>query len=283
MSAPSPRSSQLREQLIYILDERPDLFGSGDDVASRVDLARVWLGEQERQATQLQALEKPTPQEKNQLRLIGNDIKHYAPILSKYQELLRASVRCRLVIPTDGAVHRYNPPKDAAKDGDRSLRDIVIKSARFADGAAEPGMRFEVPARSHVILSESIECSALHTGCELAEADSCLADPPAFVTVISIDETTSDVGGSEVKSLVVRARASHVKLLPPPNAFGPLTVDGKTVEMIGKKDFQYWMRMEAADEAAGGWSEAKLKHWFASSQAERCGLSCSLALPLARV
>jgi hypothetical protein len=279
MSAPLPRSTQLREQLIDILDERPDVFGSGDDVASRVDLARVWLGEQERQATQLQALEKPTPQEKNQLRLIGNDIKYYAPILSKYQELLRASVRCRLVIPTDGAVYRHN----GAKDGDRSLKDIVIKNARFADGAAKPGMRFEVPARSHVILSESIECSTLHTGCELAEADSCLAEPPAFVTVISIDETTSDVGGSEVKSLVVRVRASHVKLLPPPNAFGPLTVDGKTVEMMGKKDFQYWMRMEAADEAAGGWSEDKLKHWFASSQAERCCLACSLALPLARV
>jgi len=283
MSAQTQPSSPLRQQLLELLDERPDRLGSGDDIASRVGLARVWLDELKQEAAQLQALGRPTLQQ----NLVQVLIAHCKSILSKHDELERASVRCMLVIPVDvmyrsekgenfidPSVFRFRLKPDDPRLQHIALKDIMIKRARFIGGVAAPGMRFEVPPRQHVVLSESMECSAVHAGCQLAEADSSQPLPPTFVTIISMDK----IAGQD-DAFNVLVSANRVKLLPPPHAFGPISVDGKPVEMLGKKDFQYWQRMEMAEDvstkpskfsaAADGWSEAQLDAWLTAAQAER--------------
>ena len=293
MSAQAQPSPPLRQQLLELLDERIDRLGSGDDIALRVGCARVWLVELNQEEAQLQALGKPTLQQKIQLSSVQVLVGYCKSILSKNDELERASVRCMIAIPVDviyqsekgdnfiaSTVSRFRLKPDDPRLQNITLKDIMIKRARFVGGVAAPGMRFEVPPRKHVVLSESIECSAVHAGCELAEADSSQPLPPAFVTIISMDKSAD-----QDDAFNVLVSANQVKLLPPPDAFGPILVDGKRVEMMGKKDFQYWQRMEMAEDvttkpskfsaAADGWSEAQLDAWFAAAQAERWAHACS--------
>ena len=86
-----------------------------------------------------------------------------ADLLDEHPDRLgsqRSSVRCMLVIPADGAVYRPNVKRD-----DNRLKDIQIKKARFVGGAGQPGMRFAVGSKQHVVLSETFECSAVSAGC----------------------------------------------------------------------------------------------------------------------
>jgi hypothetical protein len=89
----------------------------------------------------------------------------------------------------------------------------------------------------------------------------------------------------DIHAFDVLVSANQVKLLPPLHAFGPVSVDGKTVGMMGKKDFQYWQRREMAEDvstvpskfsaAADGWSETQLKAWSAAAKTIRWVHACA--------
>ena len=186
-------------------------------------------------------------------------IKDCEDIISKYDELQRSSVRCMLIIPADGAVYRPNVKRD-----DNRLKDIQIKKARFVGGAGQPGMRFAVGSKKHIVLSETFECSAVFAGCELEAVVSSQPDPPAFVTVVSVQECAGLADHYDVLVSV-----DKVRLLPPAHAFGDVKIGEKTVPMMERRDFQYWQRLELASAECGGWSEAQLKAWFETSKIER--------------
>ena len=265
MSAQSQAVAALEQELADLLDEHPDRLGShADDFASRVGLARAWLQELGQEVAQLQAsAQSATPAQRKQLKheqaMTQLHMKDCEDIISKYDELQRSSVRCMLVIPADGAVYRPNVKRD-----DNRLKDIQIKKARFVGGAGQPGMRFAVGSKQHVVLSETFECSAVSAGCELEAVVSSQPDPPAFVTVVSVQECAGLADHYDVLVSV-----DKVRLLPPAHAFGDVKIGEKTVPMMERRDFQFWQRLELASAECGGWSEAQLKAWFETSKIER--------------
>jgi hypothetical protein len=261
MSAQSQAVAALEQELADLLDEHPDRLGShADDFASRVGLTRAWLQELGQEAAQLQAsAQSATPAQRKQLKHHQLYIKDCKYIISKYDELQRSSARCMLVIPADGAVYRPNVKRD-----DSRLKDIQIKKARFVGSAGQPGMRFAVGNKQHIVLSETFECSAVFAGCELEAVSSSQPDPPAFVTVVSVQEC---LGLADHYDVLVRV--DKVRLLPPAHAFGDVKVGEVTVPMMQRKDFQHWQRLELASAECGGWSEAQLKGWLETSKIER--------------
>ena len=261
MSAQSPAAAALEQELADLLDEHPDRLGShADDFASRVGLTRAWLQELGQEAAQLQAsAQSATPAQRKQLKHHQLHIKDCEDIISKYDELQRSSVRCMLVIPADGAVYRPNVKRD-----DNRLKDIQIKKARFVGGAGQPGMRFAVGSKKHIVLSETFECSAVFAGCELEAVVSSQPDPPAFVTVVSVQECAGLADHYDVLVSV-----DKVRLLPPAHAFGDVKIGEDTVPMMERRDFQFWQRLELASAECGGWSEAQLKAWYETSKIER--------------
>jgi len=261
MSAQSPAAAALEQELADLLDEHPDRLGShADDFASRVGLARAWLQELGQEAAQLQAsAQSATPAQRKQLKHHQLHIKDCEDIIFKYDELQRSSVRCMLVIPADGAVYRPNVKRD-----DNRLKDIQIKKARFVGGAGQPGMRFAVGSKKHIVLSDTFECSAVFAGCELEAIVSSQPDPPAFVTVVSVQECAGLADHYDVLVSV-----DKVRLLPPAHAFGDVKIGEDTVSMMERRDFQFWQRLELASAECGGWSEAQLKAWFETSKIER--------------
>ena len=261
MNAQSQAVAALEQELADLLDEHPDRLGShADDFASRVGLARAWLQELGQEVAQLQAsAQSATPAQRKQLKHHQLHIKDCEDIISKYDELQRSSVRCMLVIPADGAVYRPNVKRD-----DNRLKDIQIKKARFVGGAGQPGMRFAVGSTRHLVLSETFECSAVFAGCELEAIVSSQPDPPAFVTVVSVQECAGLADHYDVLVSV-----DKVRLLPPAHAFGDVKIGEDTVPMMERRDFQFWQRLELASAECGGWSEAQLKAWFETSKIER--------------
>jgi hypothetical protein len=197
-------------------------------------------------------------------------------MISLHEALKQSSARCILVIPADGFVHRPNVKRD-----DLRPKNIVLRNARFFNRIATAGMRFEVPIKPHVVLSDVFECSAVHLDCELLEVDGGKPDPPAFVTIVSVTDspqqlTAAGVCGSDSGSFdVVLSAVPQVRLLPPPEAFHAVLSNGKTVEMMSRKNFQYWQRMEMIEAdghfsaAPGGWSEQDFAKWLDAAQAER--------------
>jgi hypothetical protein len=114
------------------------------------------------------------------------------------------------------------------------------------------------------VLSETFECSAVFAGCELEAVASSQPDPPAFVTVVSVQECAGLADHYDVLVSV-----DKVRLLPPAHAFGDVKNGADTVPMMERRDFQFWQRLELASAECGGWSEAQLKAWFETSKIER--------------
>ena len=109
----------------------------------------------------------------------------------------------------------------------------------------------------HTVLSERLECSAVYAGCELHAVAASEPDPPAFVTVCSVEECA---GVADHFDVVVSVE--KVRLLPPD------WVTGVPKENeYNKKSFDYWQRLELASEECGGWNEKQLE---ALSQAHKC-------------
>ncbi len=271
----SPQQQQQRRELLELLAQCSDHLGGGDDVDALVEGARAWLVQLKREASELQAMPKLTLQQKSRLTLSQLNVEHCECIISLHEALKQSSARCTLVIPPDGAVYRPNVKRD-----DQQPKNIMIRNARFFNGIAREGMRFEVPVKPHVVLSDVFECSAVHPDCELAAVDD--GDhPPAFVTVVSVtksaqQDTAAGAGSSDGGSFdVVVSAVPHVRLLPPPEAFRANVSNGKTVEMMSRKNFQSWQRMEMIEAdrrfsaAPGGWSEDDFSKWLDAAQAER--------------
>jgi hypothetical protein len=263
MSDPSQPLSSLEVELVGLLDEHDRLGSHADDVASRVLLARAWLQELEQKAARLQAsAQTATAAERQELKQIKQvKIKDCEDIMSKYDaiEAERARARCTLVIPADGAVYRLNVKRD-----DNRLKDVQIRRARFVGGVGQPGTRFAVASMEHTVLSERLECSAVYAGCELHAVAASEPDPPAFVTVCSVEECA---GVADHFDVVVSVE--KVRLLPPAHAFGDVQNGEVSVAMMERRDFQYWQRLELASAECGGWSEGQLKAWFDTSKIER--------------
>jgi hypothetical protein len=92
MSAPLHPLAAIEQELADLLDELPDRLGSrADHIASRVGLARSWLQELEQEVVQLKALVKPAPEQKHRLRHLPVDVSYCQEIISKYDDLQRAS------------------------------------------------------------------------------------------------------------------------------------------------------------------------------------------------
>ena len=137
------------------------------------------------------------------------------------------------------------------------LEDVQIRRARFVGGVGQPGTRFAVASMEHTVLSERLECSAVYAGCELHAVAASEPDPPAFVTVCSVEECA---GVADHFDVVVSVE--KVRLLPPD------WVTGVPKENeYNKKSFDYWQRLELASEECGGWNEKQLE---ALSQAHKC-------------
>jgi hypothetical protein len=273
----SPEQQQQRRELLELLAQCSDHLGGGDDVDALVEGARAWLAQLKREASELQAMPKLTLQQKSRLHGLPPLVEHCECIISLHEALKQSSARCTLVIPPgpDGAVYRPNVKRD-----DQQPKNIMIRNARFFNGIARAGMRFEVPVKPHVVLSDVFECSAVHLDCELAEVDDG-EHPPAFVTIVSVtksaqQDTAAGDGSSDGGSFdVVVSAVPHVRLLPPPEAFRAIVSNGKTVEMMSRKNFQSWQRMEMIEAdrhfsaAPGGWSEDDFSKWLDAAQAER--------------
>ena len=266
MSDPSQPLSSLEVELVGLLDEHDRLGSHADDVASRVLLARAWLQELEQEASRLQAsAQAATGAQRLQLKkdqaMNHIYIEECQEIISKYDaiEAERARARCTLVIPADGAVYRLNVKRD-----DNRLKDVQIRRARFVGGVGQPGTRFAVASMEHTVLSERLECSAVYAGCELHAVAASEPDPPAFVTVCSVEECA---GVADHYDVVVSVE--KVRLLPPAHAFGDVKNGEASVAMMERRDFQYWQRLELASPECGGWSEGQLKAWFDTSKIER--------------
>ena len=259
MSDPSQPLSSLEVELVGLLDEHDRLGSHADDVASRVLLARAWLQELEQEAARLQAsAQAATAAQRLQLKkdqaMNHIYIEECQEIISKYDaiEAERARARCTLVIPADGAVYRLNVKRD-----DNRLKDVQIRRARFVGGVGQPGTRFAVASMEHTVLSERLECSAVYAGCELHAVAASEPDPPAFVTVCSVEECA---GVADHFDVVVSVE--KVRLLPPD------WVTGVPKENeYNKKSFDYWQRLELASAECGGWNEKQLE---ALSQAHKC-------------
>ena len=262
MSAQSQAVAALEQELADLLDEHPDRLGShADDFASRVGLARAWLQELGQEVAQLQAsAQSATPAQRKQLKreeaITQLHIKDCEAIISTYDafEVERACARCTLFIPEDGAVHRLNVKRD-----DDRLKDVYIKKARFVGGAGQPGMRFAVASKEHTVLSERLECSAVYAGCELHAVAALEPDPPAFLTVSSVQECAGLADHFDVV-----ARVEKVRLLPPAWVTG-IQKENET----NKKNFDYWERHETASADCGGWSEAELEKLSDAHKMER--------------
>ena len=142
------------------------------------------------------------------------------------------------------------------------LEDVQIRRARFVGGVGQPGTRFAVASMEHTVLSERLECSAVYAGCELHAVAASEPDPPAFVTVCSVEECA---GVADHFDVVVSVE--KVRLLPPAHVFGDVQNGEVSVAMMERRDFQYWQRLELASADCGGWNEKQLE---ALSQAHKC-------------
>jgi hypothetical protein len=275
----SPLQQQQHTQLLGLLGQCSDHLGTSDDTDSLVEGARVWLIELKQEEVQLQAVAKPTLKEKLRLTEVQYYVELCDSIASIDEGLKQSSSLCKLVIPADAALYRKNNTRE-----DQLPKDIVIKNARFVNGPGVTGMRFLVPTKTHVVQSESFECSALHLSCELAEAGGSHAHASAIVTVVSVTKSLHQAdpaaAGSDVEAFdVVVSAVPQVRLLPPPEAFCAGLYNGKPVEMMSKKNFQSWQRMEmikVGDQfsaAEGGWSQDEFAKWLKAAQDERCALA----------
>jgi hypothetical protein len=267
----SPEQQQQRRQLLELLEECSEVLGVGDDIDALVEGARAWLDKLKQEASELQAMAKPKLMQKLRLPQLQPLIEHCESIISLHEALNRRI----LFIPTDGAVYRPN-----VKCNDQRPKNIMIRNARFFNGIATSGMRFEVPVKAHVVLSNVYECNALHLDCELVEVDVGKPDPPAFVTIVSVTNSAQQAsaggdgssGGGNFD--VVVSAVPQVRLLPPPQAFSAIVSDEKAVEMMSRKNFQSWQRMEMIEAdcqfsfASGGWSKKDFDNWLELQQAE---------------
>jgi hypothetical protein len=272
----SPEQQQQRREIIELLAQCSDHLGGGDDVDALVHGARVWLDQLKREASELEAMPKRTLQDKSRFILTQLNVEHCESIISLHEALNQSSARCIVAITADAAVYRPNVKRD-----DQQPKNIMIRNARFFNGVARAGMRFEVPVKPHVVLSHVFECSAVHTDCELAEVADGDPDPTAFVTIFSMTKseqqgTAGGAGSNDGGSFdVVVSAVPHVRLLPPPEAFRAHVSNGKTIEMMSRKNFQSWQRMEMIEAdrqftaAPGGWSEEDFTKWLDAAQAER--------------
>ena len=275
----SPGQQQQRSELLELLAQCSDHLGGGDDVDALVHGARAWLDQLKREASELKAMPKLTLQDKSRLSSTQLNVEHCESIILLHEALNQSLARCILAIPADAAVNRPNVKRD-----DQQPKNIMITNARFFNGVARAGMRFEVPVKPHVVLSQVFECSAVHTDCELAEVVTVAVgdpDPPAFVTIVSVTKSAQQgaavgAGSNDGGSFnVVVSAVPRVRLLPPPEAFRANVSNGKTVEMMSRKNFQYWQRMEMIETdrqftaAPGGWSEEDFAKWLDAAQAER--------------
>jgi hypothetical protein len=263
MSDPSQPLSSLEQQLVGLLDEHDRLGSHADDIASRVRLARAWLEELTQEAARLQAAaQAATGPQRQQLKreeaITNLNIKDCEEIISNYDavevERAGACARCILVIPEDGAVYRLNVKRE-----DDRLKDVHIKKARFVGGAGQAGMRFAVASMQHTVLSQRLECTAVYAGCELHAVAALEPDPPAFLTVCSMQECAGLPGHFDVVASVER-----VRLLPPAWVTG-IQKENET----NKKNFDYWERHEMASADSGGWTEAELKKLSDAHKMER--------------
>ena len=120
-------------------------------------------------------------------------------------------------------------------------------------------MRFAVPSKEHIVISERLECSALHAGCELHAVAPSAPDPAAFVTVSELQECADLAGHFDVLVTV-----NKVRLLPP----AWVTCE-KGENQKNKKDFEYWQRLQPTSADCGGWSEAEMKALSQAHENER--------------
>ena len=161
--------------------------------------------------------------------------------------------RCTLYVPLDGAVYRPD-----VKSG-HNCGNIRIKKARFDGGVGETGVRFAVASEEHKVQSESLVCNAVYAGCTLLRVHPSERDPPAFVTLCSVQECAELANHFDV---VVSVReGGNVRLLPPAHAFGDVHNGKESVAMMEENDFQFWRRQELASAKFGGWSEEQIHTW----------------------
>jgi hypothetical protein len=239
LTNPAPGQKRQLRLLRLDIDYCKEIISKYDDL---VLLARAWLEELEHEFDRLNALANSAPEQKRRLL----DIDHCKEIVSKHDALQRSCVCCMLVIPPDGAVFRV-------KSDEQRPKDVHIKKACFVGAAGQElvaGMRFAVPSKEHIVISERLECSALYPGCELpAVAPSALV-PAAFVTVSKLQECADLAGHFDVLVTVERAR-----LLPP----AWVTCEkGENENEKNKKNFKSWQRLQPTSAECGGWSEAEM-------------------------
>ena len=161
--------------------------------------------------------------------------------------------RCTLSVSFDGAVYRPD-----VKSGDNCGK-IHIKKVLFDSGVGETGMRFAVASEEHKVQSESLVCNAVYTGCKLRAVHPSEDDPPAFVTVCSVQECAGPANHFDV--IVSVGEGGKVRLLPPAHAFGDVRNGKEGVAMMEEQDFEIWREQELASAKFGGWSEKQLDTW----------------------
>ena len=162
-----------------------------------------------------------------------------------------------LVIPADGAVFWVERDEHRPKD-------VHIEKACFVGAAGQElveGMRFAVPSKEHIVISERLECSALHAGCELHAVAPSAPDPAAFVTVSELQECADLAGHFDVLVTVEK-----VRLLPPAWV---TCAERKKENEKNKKNFEYWQRRQPTSAECGGWSEAEMIALSQSHKNER--------------